>query len=160
MRCKSDGWKSAFTTWWHQRYRHFPHDILNAFSWMKVHESLLTFHWGLGSNWQYSSICSDNGLARTRQQTIVWANDGMAYWRKYASLGLHQSQMAFVIFCQPVVYSFGISYRNWRRDAARQIVLPLAKMVTDSRSIWVYTRIAGWISCEAVTKSVNWCCLI
>ena len=29
-----------------------------------------------GSNWQYSSIGSDNGLAPTRRQTIIWTNDG------------------------------------------------------------------------------------
>ena len=29
-----------------------------------------------GSNKQYSSIGSDNGLALTRQQAIIWTNDG------------------------------------------------------------------------------------
>ena len=30
----------------------------------------------LGSNLQYSSIGSDNGLALARQQAIIWTNDG------------------------------------------------------------------------------------
>ena len=29
-----------------------------------------------GSNEQYSSIGSDNGLAPTRRQAIIWTNDG------------------------------------------------------------------------------------
>ena len=30
-----------------------------------------------GSNSQYFSIGSDNGLAPTRQQAIIWTNDGL-----------------------------------------------------------------------------------
>ena len=52
----------------------------NEFSWMKIFEFLLIFHWSLfpspGSNWQYASIGSDNGLALTRWQAIIWTNDG------------------------------------------------------------------------------------
>ena len=29
-----------------------------------------------GSNWQYSIIGLDNGLAPTRRQAIIWTNDG------------------------------------------------------------------------------------
>ena len=29
-----------------------------------------------GSNWHYSIIGSDNGLAPTRRQAMIWANDG------------------------------------------------------------------------------------
>ena len=42
-----------------------------------------------GFNKQYSSIVSDNGLAPTRRQSIIWTNDGLVYWRIYASLGLN-----------------------------------------------------------------------
>ena len=42
------------------------------------------------SNEQYPSIGSDNGLAPTRRQAIMWANDDMVYWRIYASLGLNE----------------------------------------------------------------------
>ena len=43
----------------------------------------------LGSNWQYSSIGSDNGLAPTRWQVIIWTNGGLVHWRIYASLSLN-----------------------------------------------------------------------
>ena len=50
----------------------------SAFSWMKMLEFRLNFHWSLfpGASWQYSSIGSDNGLAPNRRQAIIWANDG------------------------------------------------------------------------------------
>ena len=41
----------------------------------------------VGSNWQYGSIGSDNGLALNRRQAIIWANVGILYWCKYSSLG-------------------------------------------------------------------------
>ena len=31
---------------------------------------------------------SDNGLAPTRRQAIIWTNDGLNCWHIYASLGL------------------------------------------------------------------------
>ena len=45
----------------------------NAFSWMGMYEFRLRFHWNLfsGSNQQYPSIGSDNGLALTRWQAII-----------------------------------------------------------------------------------------
>ena len=46
--------------------------------------------YSLGSNWQYDSIGSDNGLAPNRRQAIIWTNVGMLYWRIYASLGLNE----------------------------------------------------------------------
>ena len=42
-----------------------------------------------GSNEQYSSIGSDNGLAPTKRQAIIWTNDGYftdAYMRQSASM--------------------------------------------------------------------------
>ena len=38
------------------------------------------------NNEQYSSIGSDNGLAPTRQQSIIWTNDG-----KFTDAYLHNS---------------------------------------------------------------------
>ena len=43
-----------------------------------------------GSNQQYSSTGSDNGLAPERQQAIIWTNDGLLYWHVYALLGLNE----------------------------------------------------------------------
>ena len=36
---------------------------------------------------QYALIGSDNGLAPNRRQAIIWTNDGIVYWRIYASPG-------------------------------------------------------------------------
>ena len=44
----------------------------------------------LGSNWQYGSIGSDNGLAPNRRQAIIWTDVGMLYGRIYASPGLNE----------------------------------------------------------------------
>ena len=49
--------------------------LLNAFSWMEMLQFRLNFT-EVCSNNQYSSIGSDNGLAPTRRQAIIWANDG------------------------------------------------------------------------------------
>ena len=40
----------------------------------------------LGSNQQYSSIASNNGLALTRGQAIIWADDG-----KFTDTYMHHS---------------------------------------------------------------------
>ena len=46
----------------------------------------------LEPNQQYSSIGSDNGLASTRWQAIIWTNAGILLlnWRIYASLSLNE----------------------------------------------------------------------
>ena len=50
-----------------------------AFSWMKILEFQLHFHWSLFLRVQltkFSRIGSDNGLAPSRRQAIIWINDG------------------------------------------------------------------------------------
>ena len=37
-----------------------------------------------------SIIGSDNGLVPSRWHAIIWTNDGIVYWRIYASLGLNE----------------------------------------------------------------------
>ena len=53
----------------------FKTTFSNAFSWMKMYEFRLRFHWSLflrvQLNKQYPSIGSDSGLAPIRRQTIV-----------------------------------------------------------------------------------------
>ena len=51
----------------------------SAFSWMKMFELWLKFHW-------------DNGLAPTRRQAIIWPNDGQ-FTDAYASLGFNELQL-------------------------------------------------------------------
>ena len=57
----------------------FQTTFSNAFSWLKIFEVQLKFHWicSQGSNWQYANIVSDNGLAPNRRQAIIWTNDGL-----------------------------------------------------------------------------------
>ena len=56
---------------------------------MKMNEFRLGFHWSLFLRFeQYSIIGSDNGLAATRRQVIIWTNGGLftdAYMRHSAS---------------------------------------------------------------------------
>ena len=39
-----------------------------------------------GSNFQYASIGSDNGMMLNKQQVIIWTKGGLVYWGIYASL--------------------------------------------------------------------------
>ena len=65
----------------------------NAFSWMKMHEFRLIFHWSLFLRFELTILVqiigSDNGLAPARRQAIVWTNDGKftdAYMRHSAAM--------------------------------------------------------------------------
>ena len=73
----------TFAVWysvWHIRLRqycrHFP--LANAFSWMEVYKFRIKLYWRLSLwvNWQKYSIGSDNGLAPSRRQAIIWTNGG------------------------------------------------------------------------------------
>ena len=64
--------------------RQFKWIFLNENAWISIVISLKVF---LRAYKQYSSIGSDNGLAPTRRQIIIWTNDGIVYWNIYASLG-------------------------------------------------------------------------
>ena len=69
--------------------RHFPDDIFKCISWMKMFEFWLKSHWSLFLRVQYSIIGSDNGLAPSRRQDIIWTNDGKFtddYMRHSASM--------------------------------------------------------------------------
>ena len=56
---------------------------------MKIISFWFKCHWNShGSNSQYASIDSDNGLGPNRWQAIIWANDGLVYWQLYESLCL------------------------------------------------------------------------
>ena len=70
----------------------FPDNIFNAFSYMKMFEFPLIFHWSLSPRLQLtiSSIGSDNGLAPTRRQAIIWTNDDNFTDAYMPSLGLNE----------------------------------------------------------------------
>ena len=56
---------------------------------MKMCEFRVKSHWNLFTSVQLTPIhywISDNILASTRRQTIIWTNDGIVYWRIYALL--------------------------------------------------------------------------
>ena len=75
-----------------QNGRNFADDSLDTFPRMIILEFRIRFQWTL-FRWvqlKYASIGSDNGLEPTRRQAIIWTNDGLVYWRKYASLGLRE----------------------------------------------------------------------
>ena len=58
----------------------------------------LNFDWNfteicsLGSNWQQSSAGSDDDLAPSRRQAIIWTNDDLFCWCIYTSLSLNESK--------------------------------------------------------------------
>ena len=56
----------------------FQTTFWNEFSWIEIYEYRLKFHWGLFLRVQFtiSHVDSDNGLAPTRRQAIIWINDG------------------------------------------------------------------------------------
>ena len=102
----------------------------NAFSWTEMFEFRLKFHWSLfpGSNWQFSSVGSVNGLA-TDVKAIVWTNDGYQVYRRiYASPGLigltrlywdwlsQFSPYAFIVFWIVLVYCMPQFYMGSNKD--------------------------------------------
>ena len=60
-----------------QNGRHFPDNI---FKWIFLNENAWILNFievtSLGSNKQYSSICSDDGLAPARRRAIILINNG------------------------------------------------------------------------------------
>ena len=43
-------------------------------------QGIITERCSHGSNYQQASIGSDNDLALSRRQAIIWSNDGLVYW--------------------------------------------------------------------------------
>ena len=73
--------------------RHFRDDIFKYifFEWkLSYFDSDFTEICSQWSNWQYSTIGSDNSLAPNRRPPIIWTNDVLVYWRTYASFGLNR----------------------------------------------------------------------
>ena len=88
---RTSTWRVKSTLRLRQNGHHFTDAIfkcifLNENVWI-----LIKFYWSLfvGSNWQFSSIVSDNGLAPFRQQAIIWTNEG-SNDGIYASLCLNE----------------------------------------------------------------------
>ena len=76
-----------------QSGRHFLDDIVKCIFMnenVKISIKISLKSVSQGSTLQYSSIGSDNGLAPSRRQAIIWINGSIVYWRIYASLGLNE----------------------------------------------------------------------
>ena len=70
-----------------QNGRNFADVILKYVFLNEMFKFRLKCHWSLflWSNWQYSSIGSDNGLAPIRRQAIIWTNDDLCCWKAMRS---------------------------------------------------------------------------
>ena len=55
-------------------------------------QTTLLIHWNLYQvyNQQWVSVASDNGTVSNRRQAIIGTDDGLFYWRIYASLGQNE----------------------------------------------------------------------
>ena len=95
-------------------------DILNAFSWMKSFVFRFEFHWSCsyGSNWQYASIGSGNGLAPNMRQvnTWSWAKADPALWRIYTALAEDEIMRLSLVRREAIIWtSTGLLWiRPWR----------------------------------------------
>ena len=75
----------------------------NAFSSMKMFELWIKFYQSLFLRVQLVIIGSDNGLAPSRRQAIIWTNDGLIYWHKYASVSLNELSCGCVPQFDPII---------------------------------------------------------
>ena len=85
---------------------------------MRFHQwKLLNFKWNiieicsLGSNWQQTTIGSDNGLSPNRRQAIIWINDGLLYRRIYVTR-LQWVKLGFYDKYWYVILCFLMRFRN------------------------------------------------
>ena len=62
---------------WHFADNIFQHNFFNE-------------KWLQGSNWQYTSFGSDDGLAPFRWQATIWTNDDIIHWCIYVSPGFNE----------------------------------------------------------------------
>ena len=64
------------------------------FSSMKIVVFWLKFRWNMFARVQLTIIRHwYNALAPNRRQAIIWTNDGLVWWRIYASLSLNESML-------------------------------------------------------------------
>ena len=85
-----------------QNGRHFPEDILNGFSWTKMYEFRIKFHWNLFLGVQltiFQHRCKwwlGADLATSHYLNQWW----LFYWRIYASLGLSELECVIINYSQ------------------------------------------------------------
>ena len=74
-------WVKILRPWQDERHvtdYNFKRIFLNENIWISIEN--FTEVCSQVSNWQYASIGSDNGLAPSRRQAIIWTNDDLGYW--------------------------------------------------------------------------------
>ena len=65
-----------------------------------------------GSNWQYSSIGLDNGLAPNRQQAIILTNADPIHWHIYVALGGDELMILnWLILCLTSSWIIWVNYQ-------------------------------------------------
>ena len=101
----------------------FVNDIFKCIS-IKMFKFRLTFTevCSQGSNGQYSSIGSDNGLAPNRRQAIIWTSDGLGCRRIYVSFGLNESSHPWLGFMLSVLF--------------KSVAVVVAVIIRPERQFW------------------------
>ena len=101
-----------------QKGCYFPEDILKSIFLMKTYKFWLRFHWSLVLRVQLAIFqhWSDNGLALSRWQAIIWTNDGLFTDVYFASLGLNELNHCGQVITHGIIKLSQHSYRfvAWR----------------------------------------------
>ena len=122
----------------------------------------------LGSNWQYVSIVSNNGLAPSRRQVIIWANVDTVHRCIYVALGGDELSYYKLILqvsnvgtaTQPGKHETELYFHNlqwlttWDRLTDLILILFKAKLQVP-KSIKTHTNGKSW---HNIIK-MNWFCL-
>ena len=98
----------------------------------------------MGSIWQWSNIDSHNGVAPTRQQTIIWTNDGLLYWNIHAHyndviMGVIASQITSLTIVYSIVYS-DADQRKHQSSASLAFVRGIHRGPVNSPHKWPVMR--------------------
>ena len=89
----------------------------NAFSWMKMYEFRLSFHWSLFPMFELTR--GDNGMAPTRRQAIIWISDSQftdAYMYFDSKMFICLSNFNSIWILLFIVSSSNVTARNLTRS--------------------------------------------
>ena len=89
---------------------------------------------------RHASIDSDNGFA-IRRQVIIWSNDGLFYWRIYASPGIDWLMMVMVMAMMKMNIIFMDSGNIFSTCPANE---RRCYNVTSSLRSWAHTQSDSW----------------
>ena len=133
----------AETKWPPFPWRHFRMHFLECYS--MNFDCNLTDVCSWGSNLQYTSTASCNGLAPIRRQAIIWINDGQVCWRIYASLGLNElicnTRGHVVHLCRHLLTHWG---RDFADDIFKCIFLTENILLSIAMSLMFVPKCPNW----------------